>query len=140
MQATELLAVLIRKKHQVLVQLREIGRRQTDLVTCGDIATLLKLLAAKQQLIAALQALEGELKPFYVEDPDKRVWPSAEERAVCARQANECNALLEEIVELEKRSAQKMDARKNEVAGQLQQVHAATHVRTAYQAQQRNSA
>lgn len=140
MQATELLTVLIRKKHQVLVQLREIGRRQTELVTCGDIATLLKLLAAKQQLIAALQGLEGELKPFYAEDPEARVWRSPEERAECARQANECNALLEEVVALEKLGAEKMNTRKNEVAGQLQQVHAAAHVRTAYQAQQRTSA
>ena len=54
--------------------------------------------------------------------------------------ATECNALLEEIVSLEKRGAEQMDARKNEVAEQLQQVHAASHVRNAYQAQRRSHA
>ena len=137
MQATEQLSELIRKKHQVLMQLRDIGRRQADLVSSGEIGALLKLLAGKQQLIAALQTLEGELKPFYAQNPDKRVWRSLAERAQIAQMAAECNTLLEEIVSLEKRGAEQMDARKNEVAEQLQQVHAAAHVRNAYQAQRR---
>ena len=137
MQSTEQLAALIAQKHEVLVQLRAVGVRQTGLVAGGEVAALLKLLAAKQHLITRLQELERELKPFYAGDPDKRVWRSPDDRARCAKQANDCNALLEEIVQLEKLGADKMNERKNEVAQQLQQVHAATHVRNAYQAQQR---
>lgn len=140
MQATDHLAELIRQKHQALVQLREVGRRQADLVRCGEITSLLKLLAAKQHLIAALQKLESELKPYYGEDPEKRIWASPDDRAQCAQLASECNALLEEIVALEKQGAEQMNARKNEVAEQLQQVHASSHVRNAYQAQRRNIA
>jgi hypothetical protein len=136
MQSTEQLAALIAKKHEVLVQLRAVGARQTDLVASGEVAALLKLLAAKQHLITRLQDLERELKPFYVGDPDGRTWRSQEERARCAKQASECNILLEEIVQLEKLGAEKMNERKNEVAQQLKQVHAAAHVRNAYQAQQ----
>jgi hypothetical protein len=137
MQSTEQLAALIAQKHEVLVQLRAVGVRQTDLVGSGEIAALLKLLSAKQHLITRLQELERELKPYYAGDPDKRAWRSPDERARCAKQATECNALLEEVVRLEKLGAEKMNERKNEVAQQLQQVHAATHVRNAYQAQQR---
>ena len=137
MQATEQLAALIAQKHDVLVQLRAVGVRQTDLVAGGEVAALLKLLAAKQHLITRLQELERDLRPYYAGDPDKRVWRSLDERARCAKQASDCNALLEEIVRLEKFGAEKMNERKNEVAEQLQQVHAATHVRNAYQAQQR---
>ena len=108
-----------------------------DLVASGEVAALLKLLAAKQHLITRLQELEGELKPYYAGDPDKRVWRSPDERVRCAKQAGECNALLEEIVRFEKLGAEKMNDRKNEVAQQLNQVHAAAHVRNAYQAQQR---
>jgi len=136
-QSTEQLASLIAKKHEVLVQLRAVGVRQTDLVASGEIAGLLKLLAAKQHLINGLQQLERELKPFYIGDPDQRVWRSPEDRARCAQQAAECNTMLEEVVRLEKIGAEKMDARKNEVAQQLQQVHAAAHVRHAYQSQAR---
>ena len=138
MQATERLAELIRGKHQVLVQLRELGRRQADLVASGDTASLLKLLAVKQQLIVALQGLERELAPRYEEDPERRVWQSPQQRAHCADKAAECNELLREIVNLEKSSAEKMTARRNEVAEQLQQVHAAAQVRSAYEAQRRD--
>jgi hypothetical protein len=137
MQSTEQLAGLIAQKHEVLLQLRAVGVRQTDLVASGEVAALLKLLAAKQHLITRLQELERELKPYYAGDPDKRVWRSPDERARCAKQAGECNALLEEVVRLERLGAEKMNERKNDVAQQLQQVHAATHVRNAYQAQQR---
>ena len=133
--STEQLAALIAQKHEVLVQLRAVGVRQTDLVSSGEIAALLKLLSAKQVLINRLQELERELKPYYAGDPDGRVWRSAEDRARCAKQASECNTMLEEVVRLEKYGAEQMDQRKNEVAQQLQQVHAAAHVRNAYQAQ-----
>jgi len=140
MQSTEQLAELIRKKHQVLVQLREIGRHQANLVSSGEITALLKLLAAKQHLIVALQTLERELKPYYAENPDHRVWRSPADRTQCAQLASECNTMLEEIVAIEKQGAEQMDARKNEVAEQLQQAHAASHVRSAYQAQRRSIA
>src|SRR3954470_10500129 len=138
--STEQLAALIAQKHEVLVQLRAVGARQNDLVASGEAAALLKLLAAKQHLITRLQELERKLKPYYLGDPETRVWRSPDERARCAKQAGECNALLEEIVRFEKLGAEKMNDRKNEVAQQLQQVHAGAHVRTAYQAQQRGFA
>jgi hypothetical protein len=140
MQPTEKLTELICKKHQVLVQLRDMGRRQADLVRSGEITELLKLLGAKQHMISGLQELEMQLKPFYAENPDARVWRSPAERAKCARLANECNAMLEEVVMLERTGAEQMDARKSEVASQLQHAHAAAHVRNAYSAQRRNSA
>jgi hypothetical protein len=140
MQPTEQLAALIDQKHEVLVQLRAVGVRQTGLVASGEVAALLKVLAAKQHLITRLQELEQQLKPFYAGDPDKRAWRSAEDRARCAKQANQCNVMLEEIVRLEKLGAEKMNDRKNEVAQQLNQVHAAAHVRNAYQTQQRGFA
>src|SRR5689334_13329296 len=139
-QSTDQLSTLIANKHEVLVQLRSLGARQTCLVDDGDVTSLLKLLAAKQQLIGRLQQLERQLKPYYAVDPEQRVWRSPEARATCAKQANECNAILEEIVRMEKDGAERMTQRKNEVAQQLQRVHAAAHVRSAYQAQQRNHA
>jgi len=138
--STDQLAELIRRKHQILVRLRDVGRQQADLVGGGEIGALLKLLAGKQQLIVGLQDVERLLKPYYAENPEARVWRTPVERTECARLVTECNALLEEVVQLEKRGAEQMDARKNEVAEQLQQAHAAAHVRNAYQAQRRTSA
>jgi hypothetical protein len=140
MKSTERLAELVRKKHEVLTHLRETGRRQMELVSSGDISSLLKLLAAKQQLIGTLQAVEHELTPYYADDAEKRNWSSPKERADCARQVAECNAILEEIVGLEKLGAEKITIRRDEVAEQLQQVHSATQVRGAYEANRLNRA
>jgi hypothetical protein len=134
MHSTERLAELVRKKHQVLTQLREVGQRQMELVTGGDITSLLNLLATKQQFIAILQTVEHELTPYYSENAAQRTWSSPAERADCANRVIECNALLEEIVQLEKLGTEKITVRRNEVAEQLQQVHSATQVRGAYQA------
>jgi hypothetical protein len=139
MLTTERLSELISSKRRILGQLRDMGQRQIDLAASGDIGSLLSLLGAKQQLISALQDLESALRPHYAEDPEKRQWQSPEHRAACAQQASECNELLEEILGFEKLGAEKMTARRNEVAQQLQQVHAATQVRSAYEAQRRTT-
>jgi hypothetical protein len=117
------------------MQLREIGHRQAELVNSGEIAAVLKLLAFKQELISSLQDIERQLKPYYGQDPERRNWKTADQRAACARLVSECNAMLEEIVHLEKNGAEKMTARRDQVAEQLHHVHAAAHVRSAYEAQ-----
>lgn len=134
MLPTQQLADLIRRKHGVLVQLRAVGQQQKDLVDRGETTTLLKLLAAKQTIIADLQHVERELAPFHAEDPAARIWPSPTGRAECARLADECNRLLEAIVELERHCGERMTTRRNEVAAQLQQVNAAGQARDAYEA------
>jgi hypothetical protein len=140
MRSTERLAEVICQKHQVLVRLREIAQRQANLVATGDITSLLTLLATKQQLISALQEIERELMGYYEDDPDQRVWKSPQDRAACAERVAVCNALLEEIVHLEKDGAEMMAARRNEVAQQLEQAHSASHVRSAYEAHRHNQA
>ena len=137
MHTTKRLAELIGTKHRVLTQLRVAGQRQATLIASGDTAALLKVLAAKQQLILALQNVEHELAPYHSDDPEQRRWHSAQERARCAEQAAECNAMLDEILQLEKSGMEELTIRRNEVAAQLEQVHAAAHVRSAYEAQRR---
>jgi len=128
------LADLIRRKHDVLAQLCDVGHRQTEIVDRGETAALLQLLAAKQNMITVMQQVERELAPYHGEDPNARVWASPAARAHCAEQAAECNRLLAEIVELERHSAERMTVRRNEVAAQLRQVHVAGQARHAYEA------
>jgi hypothetical protein len=131
---TTLLADLVRRKHGVLVQLCDVGRRQKEIVERGETTALLELLAAKQTMISVLQQVERELAPFHAEHPDARDWATADVRARCAEQAADCNRLLAEVVELERHSADRMAIRRNDVAAQLQQVYAAGQARTAYEA------
>jgi|GEM_PF-1195939 len=133
---TDQLAALIAQRRQCLMQLRDIGRKQSELIATGEMDPLLRLLAAKQQLLTALQSLEQNLAPYHDEDPQQRVWPSPDARARCAQQAADCRVLLEEVMRLEKKNEQQIALRRDEVASQLQSIHTASLVRGAYQAQQ----
>ncbi len=55
---TAILSERIKQKHELLVQLRDIGLRQLELIGSGDMNQLLKVLAAKQRLLGILQTVE----------------------------------------------------------------------------------
>lgn len=130
------LADLIAKRRHCLVKLRDLGLKQSELITAGDMGPLLRLLSAKNQWIVAVQAIEKELGPYHEQDPAERVWASENLRSQCADQAAECKQLLDEIMQLERQNEREMTDRRDQVANQLQTAHAAGAVRTAYQAQQ----
>ena len=48
---TAQLSRLIQQKHGLLVQLRDLARKQLSLVDAGDMTALLRLLATKQNLL-----------------------------------------------------------------------------------------
>ena len=129
---TDRLAELVGQKRQVLAQLRQVAVRQGELVEAGDAATLLKLLAAKQNLLGGLQKVERALAPFHGQDPDARAWPNATARAACAADAAECSRLLEQVMQLEREHERRMTARRDHVAQQLRVAHAAHQAAGAY--------
>ncbi|NUQ62426.1 MAG: hypothetical protein HUU20_08050 [Pirellulales bacterium] len=129
---TDLLSDLIDRKHQCLVELRDMGKRQYSLVNEGSITGLLDLLSAKQDVIARLQSVERALDPFRGQDPETRRWRSPESRRRCADQVKRCELLLAEILAQEKRSEQELVRRRDEAAEQLQGIHRAGQARGAY--------
>jgi len=129
---TERLAELIGKKHECLTGLRDLGRRQLDLVHSGEMTQLLKVLSAKGHLIGLLQQIEKGLEPFRHQDPERRSWPSAEDRRRCAQQAAACQQLLAEVMEQEKQSEHVMRSRRDETAEQLSRTQTADQARRAY--------
>ena len=132
---TDLLIALIAKKQECLAQMRDLGSRQLELIGEGDLTQLLKVLSAKQQVIGALQDIEKDLVPFGNQDPSKRQWRSAEDRTRCAEQAAACQNILGEIVLQEKESEKRLTKRRDAVAVQLHDAHAAGKARGAYFAQ-----
>jgi len=131
---TERLAALITTKQQVLEILVQLSRRQLALIGAGEMTTLLKLLAGKQTVMNQLQTLERELTPFRDEDPERRVWASPQERTACQVRAEQCNALLAEAMDLEKRSEAAMVERRQAAATALAAVQAGASARAAYDA------
>ena len=133
--STQLLADLVAKRRKCLVQLRDLGLRQAQMIAGGEMAELLRLVAAKQQLIVALQAIEQQLAPFHQQDPETRRWATSEARAKCAAYAEACRGLIQEVMAMEQAGERQMTERRDAVANQLRTVAAGSRVRDAYQAQ-----
>lgn len=129
---TDILSELIERKHGLLVQLRDLGRRQLQLIEANDLTQLLKLLASKQKLLTELQGVERHLDPFRLQDPEARVWRAAEDRDRCAQLAAQCEAVRADIVQTEKASETRLTFRRDEAASRLQGVHQASQIRHAY--------
>ncbi len=130
--STDLLGDLIRRKHNCLLHLRDLGQRQLALVRRGSMDELLDVLAAKQHLLVELQRIERGLDPFRQEDPEQRTWRSAEERQRCAEELARCDSLLAEIMTQEKQSEHELIRRRDEAARRLQGAHRAAQARQAY--------
>jgi hypothetical protein len=129
---TEILADLIGRKHHLLSQVRQLGRKQLELIEVNDLTQLLKLLASKQKILTELQSIERQLDPFRAQDPETRIWRSAGDRDRCARIAAECETLRTEIFEAERTGESRLALRRDEAALQLQGLHQASQVRHAY--------
>lgn len=129
---TEVLSALIDKKHECLVCLRDMGRRQYELVHEGSITGVLDVLSAKQDVLVRLQSIERALDPFRHDDPEARQWSAPERRQLCAQQLQRCEELLGEILAQERQSEQELIRRRDETAEQLQGMHTAGHARGAY--------
>jgi len=134
--STANLADLIDKRQRCLLQLRDLGHKQSTLIASGEMGPLLRLITVKNQLIAALQTIEQELAPYHAQDPEERDWPTAAARAKSAQQAESCRQLLDEVMALERKNEQEMIDRRDQVATQLQVAQAANTARGAYQAHQ----
>jgi hypothetical protein len=119
------LADLIAKRLHCLVKLRDLGLKQSELIAAGDMAPLLRLLAAKNQWIVAVQTIEKELTPYHEQDPEQRVWDSQDARSQCASQAAQCQQLLDQIMQMELQNEKMMTQRRDQVASQFQMAHAA---------------
>ncbi len=129
---TDILIQLVRARHSCLVQLRDLGQRQMELIDQGNVTGLLDLLAIKQKPLSDIQRVEKALDPYRTQDPEKRQWPSADQRAACARLVEECNKILKEIVAHEKRCEETMTRKRDDTALELQRLRAAGQAHGAY--------
>ena len=129
---TERLAKLIQLKHDVLAQLWELARRQVDVIAADEVDRLMSLLAQKQTLLNQLQRVEVVLDPFRSDDPEARLWKSPEDRRRCQVVAERANALLQQLVLLEKQSEGQLVQSRDHTARELAAASSAFAARQAY--------
>ena len=136
---TEKLAKLMRRKRDLLAQMLKVGLRQQELIEQEGITDLLKLLSAKQQLIDAVVQIEQALNEYRHEDPEQREWSSSEARAACAKDADDCRRLYDQIVLIESEQEQKLSNRRDDIANQLRLIQSTQSVHQSYQPHHRPS-
>ena len=79
------LAHLIDRKHEVLRQLLLLAQRQYQVVSQGEMGTLISILAAKQRMLNELQTVEAELAPFRRAGPRIAALARGGRTAACPR-------------------------------------------------------
>lgn len=131
-KSTEQLARLVSAKRQVLKIVVQLAERQVEMITAGQIEDLMKLLSAKQTVLAQLQAIERELAPYRDDDPDQREWVSPAARAACQAEAEEANGLIARSLVLERKAESLMIARREAAGQSLSAFQAASDARLAY--------
>ena len=131
---TDRLTDLVGKRLKCISRLRDLSRRQQQLIRGGDMSKLLGVLTAKKKLFDALGQVDQQLDPFRAQDPEARPWRCVEDRQRCARAVRCCDQLLGEIRHLERQSEKLLIARRDELATTLQGAHTAEAARGAYAA------
>ena len=129
---TDHFAQLIDAKFQVLGQLREVARRQREVIAARELSQLLTVLSAKQQLLTLLKKLDAQLTPYREQDPENRVWRSPADRQRCRDQADRCEAILREVLGWEKQAEHEMVRQRDEVSQQLQALEQSADAQRAY--------
>lgn len=129
---TARLAELIEAKRRVLDLLRTLARAQEGVVEAGDLGRLLKMLASKQTLLNELTRIQKLLEPFRDQDPDSRVWRSSDDRERCRAASEQCAALLEDIVQSEKRTESELVRRRDVAAERIANLNSSAEAAHAY--------
>src|SRR5690606_30539280 len=128
---TQRLAELIGQKHDVLELMRDLARRQLELIAQNDMTKMMNVLAAKETALRRLLAIEKQLDPFRDHDPQARLWPDPESRRRCQAVAERCEALLAELMLIEKQSESNLRQRRDETAARLKGAESAGEARRA---------
>jgi hypothetical protein len=126
------LAEILCHKHDLLVRLGELARRQLELIQSGDWAGLMRALSDKSRMVNALCDAERRLDPYRAEDPVQRSWPDTELHQRCRRLTTECGELLAEIVRIEQQSETLLTRRRDEAKSRLQGMHTTAAAHAAY--------
>lgn len=124
--STAELAGLIEEKLRLLEEIRQLGYQQWQWITSDEMEKLLNVLAAKESLVRRLHEVERRLDPFRHQDPESRLWSSPHHRARCRQMAEQCEAVLAEIVFWEKQGEQELLRRRDEAAARLQALESQT--------------
>ncbi|MCA9131406.1 MAG: hypothetical protein KDB22_30190 [Planctomycetales bacterium] len=129
---TERLSHLLQERLDLAIAIKQISDSQIQAARSGEVNVTLGLIARKQSLLEQLEQLRQGMQPYYLDDPDRRQWKTPERREECQRVANECNAILQQTLQLEQATLEELSAKREALAAQLQDGKDSTIASNAY--------
>ncbi|QDS86749.1 FlgN protein [Rosistilla ulvae] len=117
--ASARLSQLVDDKFRLLSLLLEKGEQQRQLIESGDATALLHLLGEKQTLISDLQRLQDGIAQ--IQSGGELSWASPAARQRCQTTAQQCNALGQQVLEIEALCERNASTQRNAVAKQIQE-------------------
>ena len=130
--STARLTEIAERKLHLLTQLRELSLDQHGFADAHRIDELLSLLSRKSDVIDRLKAIQDELKPFQLQDPDQRQWPSEAERVRCRELFEKSEKMLAELLVIDNRTLGEMTQQREVIGQQLSQFTSAEAIFEAY--------
>jgi hypothetical protein len=121
------------REQEIYGQLLALSRRQEEIIVAdGEVDALLDVLGRKQVMIREIESIERELSPI------KERWESEREQAPPARReevearVRGLRRTLEEVLELEDRGRSALEARQQELAGEIRKIGRSREAHAAY--------
>lgn len=134
------LSRLVLQRWQVLDDLLRLSRQQLDASRDGRMSEVMTLLAAKQDPLAVLAAISGELQTAIADDPDQRHWNAVHARQACRQQHQECEHMLVELMQLESDSESALTVSRDEIANRISEGEGHRRATSAYSGNVRKAA
>jgi hypothetical protein len=139
-ESTTLLIDLVSRKCDCLEQLLALSRQQLELIETDRMAGLIEVLTGKHRLIGLLQGIDQQLTPYRGQRPEERTWRSEEDRALCGARIAHCEAMLADILRLERLAEERLTAQRDATAARIDSAWQATTARGAYDVTRRSGA
>lgn len=133
--STEKLPQLLRERKECLEKLLYASERQKELVTRGDLDTIVGHLGHKQRLMDELMRAERALDEYRGVDPAARQWKSEEDRLACEKIIAESESLLQQILSFDQKSIDDMQQQHHDLEQQIKRLGSGVVVATAYSKQ-----
>lgn len=131
---TDFLLECMRQRCELLDALKTLAESQAMTAGQAEIDLTLGVLGRKQALFEELAEVHQKLKPYLTDDPESRLWRSAEQRQHCRQLAEHGQHLLQQTMHIEQQTLQEMTSRRDAVAAQLQDGQDSILAQSAYQA------
>lgn len=130
--STERLAQLVHQKATLVRELHKLVSKQQEMIREKE-ADLIPLLAVKQRVLEALNAVDRTMDPFRQQDPDLRHWVTLEAREHCRQEADQCETLFRQVLLIENDCTLSLQKQQQNAREQLQGVALAGQASRAYQ-------